>query len=128
SLLASGILFFIPLALMAMTGPFLVRVMTSSVAGVGGNVGRLTSVSTLGSFVGTMLIGYFMIPFLPNSMIMYATALALLAICAGYFGFYARTRVAPLLTILVLVLLVGLGFKPRLASQRHWTVELFRGN
>ena len=41
SLLASGILFFVPLALLAMTGPFLVRVITSSVAGVGGNVGRL---------------------------------------------------------------------------------------
>src|SRR5215510_13998594 len=39
SLLASTILFFIPLALLAMTGPFLVRVITSSVAGVGGNVG-----------------------------------------------------------------------------------------
>jgi len=37
SLLASTILFFIPLALLAMTGPFLVRVITSSLAGVGGN-------------------------------------------------------------------------------------------
>src|SRR5206468_2957911 len=42
SLLASAILFFVPLALLAMTGPFLVRVITSSVSGVGTNVGRLT--------------------------------------------------------------------------------------
>src|SRR5436309_12429894 len=62
SLLASTILFFVPLALLAMTGPFLVRVITASVAGLGGNVGGLTSISTLGSFVGTMLIGYLMIP------------------------------------------------------------------
>ena len=74
SLLASAILFFLPLALLAMTGPFLVRVITSSVAGVGGNVGRLTSVSTLGSFAGTLLIGYVMIPRLPNSAAMYFTA------------------------------------------------------
>src|SRR2546423_6196854 len=66
SLLASVILFFIPLALLAMTGPFLVRIITSSVSGVGGNVGRLTSIGTLGSFAGTMLIGYVMIPLLPN--------------------------------------------------------------
>src|SRR5256714_12023851 len=66
SLLASAILFFIPLALLAMTGPFLVRIITSSVSGVGGNVGRLTSIGTLGSFAGTMLIGYVMIPLLPN--------------------------------------------------------------
>src|SRR5438105_6955428 len=62
SLLASAILFFVPLALLAMTGPFLVRVITSSLAGVGGNVGRLTSIGTLGSFAGTLVIGYVMIP------------------------------------------------------------------
>ena len=41
------------LALLGMTGPYLVRVITSSVAGVGGNVGRLTSIGTLGSLAGT---------------------------------------------------------------------------
>src|SRR6266436_832271 len=77
SLLASATLFFLPLALLAMTGPFLVRVITSSVAGLGGNVGRLTAVGTLGSFVGTMLIAYVMIPFLANSTTMCVTAAAL---------------------------------------------------
>src|SRR5262245_46556470 len=81
SLLASAILFFVPLALLAITGPFLVRVITSSVAGVGGNVGRLTSVGTLGSFAGTMLIGYVMIPLLPNSVAMYLTSLVLMLVC-----------------------------------------------
>src|SRR6516165_3771940 len=65
SLLASTFLFFVPLALLAMVGPFLIRVLTVSVAGVGGNIGRLTAVSTFGSFVGTVLIGYVLIPFLP---------------------------------------------------------------
>src|SRR5262245_11277972 len=67
SLLASVFLFFIPLSLLAMVGPFFVRVLTSSVHGVGGNVGRLTALSTLGSFGGTILIGYVLIPLLPNS-------------------------------------------------------------
>src|SRR5258708_14249202 len=90
SLLASMILFFIPLALLAMTGPFLVRVITSSVSGVGGNVGRLTSIGTLGSFAGTMLIGYLLIPFFPNSMTMYFTSLGFLLICGGYFANFRR--------------------------------------
>src|SRR5512140_3569377 len=85
SLLASVILFFLPLALLAMTGPFLVRVITSSVAGVGGNVGRLTAIGTLGSLGGTLLIGYVLIPLMPNSLTMYFTALALMLVCAGYF-------------------------------------------
>lgn len=128
SLMASAILFFIPLSLLAMTGPFLVRVITSSVAGVGGNVGRLTSVSTLGSFAGTMVIGYVAIPLLPNSFTMYATAGALLLICAVYFTVFRRR-----LTILLpALLLVALSIVVTVYSDvnRHytWATELFRGN
>jgi spermidine synthase len=90
SLLASTILFFVPLSLLAMTGPFLIRVLTSSVAGVGGNVGRLTAIGTLGSFAGTLCIGYVMLPLLPNSISMYLTAAALLLAGAGYFVIFNR--------------------------------------
>src|SRR5439155_14790296 len=44
SLLASTFLFFVPLALLAMTGPFFIRVLTVAVSGVGGSVGRLYAV------------------------------------------------------------------------------------
>src|SRR5437773_9808583 len=64
SLLASAVLFFVPLALLATVGPFMVRVLTQSLQGVGGNMGRLTAVSTLGSVLGTLLIGYVLIPLL----------------------------------------------------------------
>src|SRR6185503_7343855 len=77
TLLASLFLFFVPLALLAMVGPFFIRVLTSSVSGVGSNVGRLTAISTLGSFVGTALIGYVLIPFFPNSVTMFGTAVVL---------------------------------------------------
>ena len=56
---------------------------------MGGNVGRLTSIGTLGSLAGTLLIGYLLIPHLPNSLTMYFTALALMLVCAGYFLFAA---------------------------------------
>jgi spermidine synthase len=128
SLLASSILFFVPLALLAMTGPFLVRVITSSVEGVGSNVGRLTAISTVGSFAGTMLIGYFMIPFLPNSVTMFLTALALMLICAGYFGLFRRPAVVPLVLILALAIITGFILRHVLSVQPHRMVELFRGN
>ena len=128
SLLASVILFFLPLALLAMTGPFLVRVITSSVAGVGGNVGRLTSIGTLGSLAGTLLIGYLLIPRLPNSLTMYFTALALMLVCAGYF-LLAR-RAAPAAPVLLLALGTALGGASYLDLSHRYTyvVELFRGN
>src|SRR5437016_2846410 len=107
SLLASTILFFVPLAALATTGPFLVRIITSSVSGVGGNVGRLTAISTLGSFAGTLLIGYVMIPLLPNSITMYITALVLLLVSAGYFLACRREAIPSLLVAFAIAGLIG---------------------
>jgi len=95
SLVASAFLFFVPLALLAMTGPFLIRILTVAVAGVGGNVGRLSAISTLGSFAGTVLIGYVLIPFLPNSTTMFATAGVLMAVAAGYFFGWGKKQTSP---------------------------------
>jgi len=95
SLLASTFLFFVPLALLAMAGPFFIRVLTVVVSSVGGNVGRLTAMSTLGSFVGTVLIGYVFIPFLPNAITMSVTSGALAAVAAGYFIGWGRKRSSP---------------------------------
>jgi spermidine synthase len=126
--MASVILFFLPLALLAMTGPFLVRVITSSVAGVGGNVGRLTSVGTLGSLAGTLLISYLLIPHLRNSLTMYFTALALMLVCAGYFLFARRKGWA--IVVPLLALGSALGGKSYLDQAHNYTyvTELFRGN
>ncbi len=92
SLLASLFLFLMPLALLAMTGPFLVRILTKSVSQVGGNVGRLTSISTLGSVGGTLLIGYVLIPRLPNSVTMLATAGVLVLLPIIYFFVWGRDQ------------------------------------
>lgn len=128
SLLASAVLFFLPLALLAMTGPFLVRMITASVLNVGGNVGRLTALGTIGSFLGTVFVGYAVIPLLPNSVTMYLTAglLALIAIC--YFAFFRRKDV-----VRVVLLCALIGLPPAIAPQgvHHKYVrvdEKFRGN
>jgi len=126
SLMASAILFFVPLALLAMTGPFLIRVITSSVSGVGGNVGLLTSISTMGSFVGTLCIGYVMIPLLPNSVTMYLTALSLLLVCTGYFLLFHRKGLVPLVLGIIVISSTGIGVQP--SHQYSWVKELFQGN
>src|SRR5438067_9624614 len=118
SLLASAFLYFVPLSLLAMVGPFFVRVLTSAVSGVGGNVGRLTAISTLGSFVGTLLIGYALIPLLPNSVAMYSTALGLMLVCVGYLVLFGRRRVAS--TVAILAVAAVLGLKVRADVQPHY--------
>ncbi len=128
SLLASMFLFFVPLALLAMTGPFLVRVITSSVAGVGGNVGRLTAIGTLGSFLGTLLIGYVMVPLLPNSILMYITAAVLTLICLGYFGLFHRQGVVPVAAPLLAFVAVAMLATRAERRDYTWIKELYSGN
>lgn len=94
SLLASLILYFVPLSLLAMTGPFLVRVVTQAVHNVGGNVGRLNAISTFGSFLGTVVISYVLIPLLPNSITMFAVSALLLVISLLYFLIWGRKGAA----------------------------------
>lgn len=129
SLLASVFLFFIPLALLAMVGPFFIRVLTISVAGVGGNVGRLSAISTLGSFAGTLLIGYALIPFLPNSITMLLTSGLLMAVAAGYFFTWGRGKAAAVSAALVLGLALGIyaGYRVNRPHFEH-VVELARSN
>ena len=128
SLLASAILFFLPLALLAMTGPFLIRVITLTVAGVGRNVGRLIAISTLGSFAGTLLVSYFALPLLPNSFTMYATAGALLLVSAVYFLVFSRNLKALLPAILLVAIAIGFTSYQDFTRHYTWAIELFRGN
>lgn len=90
TLLASMFLFLVPLALLAMTGPFLVRLLTQSVSQVGLNVGRLSAISTLGSVTGTVLIGYVLVPRFPNSVTMLITSGILIALAAVYLIVWGR--------------------------------------
>ncbi len=85
SLVAAVFLFFVPLTLLAVTSPFLIRVFTENVATLGGNVGRLYAVGTVGSVAGTVLIGYVLIPLLPNSQTMFMTAGVLMGLSLAHF-------------------------------------------
>lgn len=130
SLLSSAALYFVPLGLLAMVGPFFVRVLTDSVKGVGGNVGRLTAISTLGSFVGTILIGYVLIPFLPNSVTMGLTALLLVLVAGIYFARWGRTAAQRFTPGVAVAACATLGWMGQRADQVHSDsmIELFRGN
>ncbi len=130
SLMASLFLFFIPLGLLAMTGPFLARMVSRSLRDVGGTVGRLSAVSTAGSFLGTAAIGYLLIPLLPNSVTMYGTAAVLAALAAGWFLAWGR-RIRSTATAAVGIALGvaagawGLRYDgPRIGGSQ----ELYRGN
>ncbi len=129
ALLSSVVLFFVPLSLLAMVAPYFIRVITVSVGSVGGTVGRLTAISTLGSLLGTILIGYVLIPFLPNSLTMYLTAALLLAVSIAFFIGWAKKQVTAAVVVSVVALAIGyFGFYRSL--HPHWVAmeELARRN
>jgi spermidine synthase len=114
-----------------MVGPFFVRVVTQNVSGVGGNVGRLTAIGTLGSFAGTLLIGYVLIPFLPNSFTMFLTSAALFALAGTYFLVWGRGPgvLPPLVTAMVMGLGLGLlGVRASTLPEMRAGTELYRAN
>jgi spermidine synthase len=128
--LSSLFLFFVPLTLLAATGPFLIRVLTQSVQVVGGQVGRLSAISTLGSVAGTVLIGYVLLPFLPNSTTMFLTAGALLLLSGFYLMTFARGQGKFVAVWVAAVLIAGLSFamEKKARSPLKGFERLFRGN
>jgi spermidine synthase len=131
SILASAFLFLPPLTLLAMTGPFLIRVLTSTVDGVGGQAGRLSAISTLGSVLGAALIGYVLIPFLPNSVTMLLTAGVLLAFSFLYLVLFGRRKGGTLGLALVAVAgagIAGVGIQGERNRDFDQRVELYRSN
>jgi spermidine synthase len=131
SLLAAVCLFFLPLGLLAMCGPFLIRVLTEEVGAVGGNAGRLGAISTVGSFAGTVLVGYVLVPRVGNLRVMEVLALALGAVAALYFALWGRRRGgAPLAALLALA--AGLAGERAVGAEARAGFgdmrELYRGN
>ena len=97
SLLASAFLFLVPLALLAMTLPFLTRMLTRSVDDVGGNVGRLSAISTVGSVAGTALISYLLIPNVHNTVSMQLTSGLLIGLSTIGLVIFGRKNVTNLI-------------------------------
>jgi len=90
SILAAVMLTLPPLVLLAMVTPFVLRMLAPSTHRIGRVSGRLTALSTAGSFLGTGLIGYIMIPFLANSTSLLLTAAFVGTLPLVYFLVWAR--------------------------------------
>jgi len=129
SLLGALLLFFVPLSLLAMVGPFFARLIATAVHSVGRTVGQLTALSTLGSVAGTVLIGYVLIPRVANSVTMYGCAVALFGLALAYFIVWQPRGLAPVAVLGGLAGFLGLvgAMNKPFAPLPGWR-ELHRGN
>jgi spermidine synthase len=80
ALLSSIALFAVPCALMGMVSPFVVRLATRSVSGVGSVAGLLYAISTLGSIIGTFLVSFVLTEWLGSRWIVYGVGLVLMLV------------------------------------------------
>lgn len=74
------LLFTIPLTALAMAGPFVIKLATQDLQGVGTAAGSVYAVSTLGSVIATLLLGFYLLPVLGTRAIIFSVSLILLAL------------------------------------------------
>ena len=81
------LLFALPLTCLGMVGPQVIALAARRRAGVGMAAGSVFAVSTVGSVVGTLLLGFFLLPALGSRVILYAVsaALILLALVVAWY-------------------------------------------
>ncbi len=85
------LLFTVPLTLLAMVGPRVIKQCTSQLESVGRSSGSVYAFSTVGSVLGTLVLGFFLLPMMGTRTILFGVSFGLLVL-AAVLAFHERTR------------------------------------
>jgi spermidine synthase len=108
--LLTGLLFFVPSAVLGMVSPVVVKLTLADLGRAGHVVGRIYAWSTLGSIAGTFLTGLVLIPWLGTRSVILGVGVILVALAAATGEFFRRAglrRVADAAVVLLLVIVVA---------------------
>lgn len=117
----SALLLFSPsLTMLGMVGPFAIKLATSKLEGLGNSAGTLYAVSTLGSVLGTLVLGFFLFPIIGSREILIGLAIALFLLAIAV-AVYEQKRLAIPNAILlsVLFILPALLLLPKVVDAGH---------
>ena len=117
----SALVLFLPsLTFLGMVGPFAIKLSTVRLEGVGTSSGSIYAVSTLGSVVGTLVLGFYLFPLVGAREILVGMGVCLLGLALAL-AVYEKTRLGLDSSILptVLLLLVGLCLLPQAVGAGH---------
>lgn len=115
------LLFTVPLTFLGMVGPQVIKMATLRREGVGMAAGSVFAISTVGSVVGTLLLGFYLLPELGSRVILFgvSAALGLLAVVVALYerrwGYDALSKVA----VIAIAIAVGLWSKAGEAPPVH---------
>ena len=111
------ILFTPSLFMLGMIGPFAVKLATSSLAAVGTSAGSIYAVSTVGSVIGTLFLGFYLFPQVGSREIFMGLGIALLILALGV-AYFERKRLKLTIALppVVLLAVVGMILLPYVAD------------
>ena len=109
SFISTLALFSPSLLMLGMVSPFAVKLATSSLSGVGVSTGSIYAVSTIGSVIGTLLLGFFLFPTIGSREIIISLGLILLAVAIAV-SFIERKKRSPTYSHLPIILVAIFGF------------------
>ena len=101
---------------LGMVSPFVIKLRMDDVAHSGQVVGTLYALSTLGSIVGTLLGGFFLISYIGSTKIIFLLAL-LLALCALAIYVTAKRKLLPLGLLIALTIGAGIFYTPEIVFR-----------
>mgnify|MGYP000144414245 FL=1 len=102
------ILFTPSLFMLGMIGPFAVKLATSSLDAVGASAGSIYAVSTVGSVIGTLFLGFYLFPQVGSREIFMGLGIALLILALGV-TYFERNRLKLTIALPPVVLLAVIG-------------------
>jgi len=111
------VLFSPSLFMLGMIGPFAVKLSTSALANVGASTGSIYAISTVGSVVGTLFLGFYLFPLVGSREIFIGLGL-LLFLLAAIVAYFERKHLKLACTLAPIALLstIGIGLLPQIAD------------
>ncbi|RIZ66328.1 MAG: SAM-dependent methyltransferase [Methylococcales bacterium] len=117
---SSLVLFSPSLTMLGMIGPFAIKLSTSQLAGVGSSAGSIYAVSTVGSVIGTIVLGFFLFPLVGSREILVGLSILLL-ILAIVVAIYEQKflEISKAILTSVLMTIIGLSMLPKVIGEAH---------
>ncbi len=118
SFISTLILFSPSLMMLGMVGPFAVKLSTSALANVGASTGSIYAVSTVGSVIGTLFLGFYLFPLVGSREIFIGLGIALLVL-AVIVAIIERNYLKSMMVVAptALLVIVSAGLYPQIANS-----------
>lgn len=124
SLIATALLFALPLFLLGTTGPIAIRLISRDIARIGSVAGKVFAVATLGSIAGALLAGFFLLPLLSLTAIFQTLGFILLGVAMVGFFFDRPSLVTGSSVVIAVAAVLGFGlFAPKYEHQDKYTFQ-----